>query len=77
MPLLELQALTVNCKFGPVLDDMFRHRLICGINDNQMQKRLLSQSKLTLEKATKVSYSVESTVQNVHQLQSAQLMQES
>ena len=33
--------------------------------------------KLTLEKATKIAHSVESAVQNVHQLQSVQPVQES
>ena len=75
--LLELWVLFVNCKFGPVLDDMLWHRLICGINDDKMQKRLLSEPRFTLEKATKVAYSMESKVQNVHQLQSVQPMQES
>ena len=75
--LSELRALSVSCNFGPVLDDMLRDRLVCGINDDQMQERLLSEPKLTLEKATKIAHSVESAVQNVRQLQSVQPMQES
>ena len=75
--LSELRALSVSCNFGPVLDDMIRDQLVCGINNDQMQKRLLSKPKLMLEKATKIVHSVESAVQNVRQLQNAQPMQES
>ena len=56
---------------------MLWDRLVHGINDNQMQKRLLLEPKLTLEKATKIAHSVELAVQNVCQLQSAKPMQES
>ena len=75
--LSELRALIVSCNFGPVLHDMLWDRLICGINNGQMQKRLLSEPKLMLEKATKIMHSVESAVQNVCQLQNLQPMQES
>ena len=34
--LSELRALSINCKFGPVLDDMLQDRLVCGINDDQI-----------------------------------------
>ena len=74
--LSELWALSISCNFGSVLDDMLRDRLVCGINDDQMQKTRLSEPKLTLEKATKVAQSVESAVQNARQLQSAQPKQE-
>ena len=56
---------------------MLWYRLVHGINDNQMQKRLLLEPKLTLEKATKIAHSVKLAVQNVGQLQSAKPMQES
>ena len=75
--LSELRALSVNCNFDLVLGDMLRDQLVCGINDDQMQKRLLSEPKLTLEKATKIAHSMESAVQNVRQLQTVQPMQES
>ena len=55
---------------------MLQDRLVCGINNDQMQKRLLLKPKLTLEKAMKIAHSVESAVQNVRQLQSVQPVQE-
>ena len=75
--LSELRVLSVSYNFGPVLDDMLRDQVVCRINNDQMQKRLLSVPKLMLEKATKIVHSVESAVQNVRQLQNAQPMQES
>lgn len=75
--LSELRALSVYCNFGPSLNDMLRDRLVCGINDDQMQKRLLSEPKLTLEKATAIAQSMESAAMNVRQLQGAKPTQES
>ena len=63
--LSQLRALSVHCNFGPSLNDMLRDRLVCGINDDQMQKRLLSEPKLTLEKATAIAQSMESAAKNV------------
>ena len=48
----ELRSIAEHCNFRPTLDAMIRDRVVCGINDDAMQKRLLAEgAKLTLAKA--------------------------
>uniref|UniRef100_A0AAR2KSV2 Uncharacterized protein n=1 Tax=Pygocentrus nattereri TaxID=42514 RepID=A0AAR2KSV2_PYGNA len=48
-----------HCEFGYVLSDTIRDRLVCGLRSEAIQKRLLSESNLTLQKATEFSVSME------------------
>lgn len=54
-----LKKLSKHCEFGDVLNDTIRDRLLCGLRSEAIQKRLLSESNLTLQKATKISVSME------------------
>ena len=74
--LLELRVLSAHCNFGSSLNDMLQERLVCGINNDQMQKRLLSEPKLTLKKATAILQSMELAAENVRQLQGVTPTQE-
>ena len=47
----QLRHLSEHCQFGDTLNDMLRDRLVCGINDQRIQRRLLVESDLTLAKA--------------------------
>ena len=40
----------LNTTFGDSLEDMIRDRLVCGISEETIQKRLLAESKLTYKK---------------------------
>ena len=44
-----LRRLTEHCDFGVRLEDMLRDRLVCGINEPTLQRRLLAQDKLTFK----------------------------
>ena len=66
----ELSLLAKFCNFGDSLDDMLRDRLVCGIADTQIQRRLLAESKLTLKKATELALGMEAAVKNAQTLQS-------
>ena len=46
----ELRRLTEFCDFGSALDEMLRDRLVCGINDARIQRRLLSEPALTFQR---------------------------
>ena len=46
--LSELRSLAQHCNFGAALDNMLRDRFVCGIQDDSIQRRLLSELKLTL-----------------------------
>ena len=46
-----LRKLAIHCDFGANLPDTPRDRLVCGLNQEAMQRRLLSEKKLTYDKA--------------------------
>ena len=48
---------------------MLRDRLVCGINEEQTQGRLLAESKLTLKRGLEIAQSLETAAQNVQALQ--------
>ncbi len=47
----ELRCLSQFCGFGDTLEDMLRDRLVCGMDDNSLQRRLLAEQGLTYTKA--------------------------
>ena len=65
----ELRNLAKDCDFGTTLEDNLRDRLICGIADQILQKRLLSEQNLTFKKAFEIAQSHESAARNVVTLQ--------
>ena len=50
---------------------MLRDRLICGVNDPQIQKRLLAEDGLTFNKALEISLALEAATKDSKQLQAA------
>ena len=66
--LARLRALAKYCNFGGSLEDMIRDRLVCGINYDAIQKRLLAESKLTYKKAVEVAHSLETADKNIQLL---------
>ena len=61
----QLRSLSEHCNFGDNLEVMIRDRLVCGINDDTIQKRLLSESKLTYLRAVELAQSLENADKNV------------
>lgn len=67
-----LWKLAEHCEFNSVLNDTIRDRLVCGLRSEVAQKRLLTQSALTLEKAVEISVSMElAAKESYHQLNSS------
>lgn len=66
----ELKKLADKCAFGETLNDMLKDRLVAGINDEKIQKRLLVEPELTFEKAYNISVSQELASKDVHVLHS-------
>ena len=59
----ELRRLSQYCKHGDSLKSMLRDSLVCGINHDRMQQRLLSEgAKLSLQKAMDILLSLESAI---------------
>ena len=65
----ELRIIAENCNFGTTLDLMLRDRLVCGINDDAIQRRLLAESGLTFARALEIAQAMEAASRNMSELQ--------
>lgn len=64
----ELRRLAESCKYNDVLDEMLRDRLVCGINDQRIQRRLLAEGNLSFQKAFELAQAFEAAEQDVQKL---------
>ena len=58
----ELRKLTTHCKFGDTTDflkESLRDRFVCGLRNESIRKRLLTEEKLTFTKAVEIAHSLE------------------
>ena len=69
----ELHSLAEFCNFGGTLDVMLRDRQVCGIRDEHIQHRLLSEENLTFKKALELAQGLETAARNVITLQQSEL----
>ena len=51
----ELRRLARNCQFGDFLDEALRDRLVCGLQNEAIQRRLLTEAKLTFAGALELA----------------------
>ena len=65
-----LRKLAEHCNFGDTLDEMLRDRLVCGIANAAVQKRLLTEPELTFTKAVTIAQAVELAEKGSRELQS-------
>ena len=63
----ELRRLSEHCAFQDKLDDMLRDRLVCGIKDSRVQRRL-SETDLTFKKAFELAQASEVAEKNAWDL---------
>ena len=66
-----LRKLTEYCQFGDTLSDMLWDRLVCGINDQKLQCRLLAEPTLTYEKAFALAQALETADKSTKELEKA------
>lgn len=64
-----LRKLAHDCNYGEKLTEMLRDRLVCGIGDDRIQRRLLSEPELTFDKALKLAQAMEAANKDVQELQ--------
>ena len=57
--LAALRQLSEFCSFGEKVNDMLRDKLVVGINDERIQRKLLTESYLTFEKAQQIALAIE------------------
>ena len=53
-----LHKLAEHCNFGDTLNEMLHNRLVCGIANATVQKRLLTEPELTFNKAVTIAQAV-------------------
>ena len=58
--LAALCQLSEHCEFRPTLDGMLHDRLVCGIYDDRILRRLLSEKDLTFETSLEMVKGMES-----------------
>ena len=64
----ELRALSEFCNFHE-LEKMLRDHLICGVNNNRIQQRLLAETgELTYQKARDIAIAMESAAKHSKEL---------
>lgn len=51
---VKLRSLAKSCDFGQLRDSLIRDRIVCGVTDSTLQKRLLQESELTYEGCIKI-----------------------
>ena len=69
----ELRKLAENCDFKDYLTDMLRDRLVCGIADERIQRVLLTEKELTLEKAYQLCIAEEAASKDTSVLKGEQM----
>uniref|UniRef100_UPI00358E36FF uncharacterized protein n=2 Tax=Myxine glutinosa TaxID=7769 RepID=UPI00358E36FF len=60
----QMCKLAEHCNFGPILKDVLRDRLLSGINDEYIQRRLLLERGLTYTRALEIALEVESVTRD-------------
>ena len=65
----ELKRLSEYCSFGETLDEMLRDRLVCGVRDSRLQRRLLTEKDLTFAKAVELAKLAELAERSAREIQ--------
>jgi hypothetical protein len=65
----EIRKLSQHCEFGAALDLTLRDRLVCGLRNESVQKRLLSEADLTFRRAIDIAVAMETAARDASELQ--------
>lgn len=68
--LAELRKFATHCNFGGNLNEVLQDRLVCGLRNMQIQKRLSAEANLKYSKAVKIAAAMETAVRDASELQS-------
>ena len=72
-----LRALAETCAFGALKDQLIRDRIVCGVRDNAVRRKLLQESKLALEKCVDICRATEATSAQIKEMAPSQQQQHS
>lgn len=70
---VKLRKLAEHCEFGENLSDTLRDRIVCGLNNEQIQRQLSSKSTLTLQKAIDIAVGMETASKDAQELRHKQV----
>ena len=71
--LTALRSLIKTCNFGTLQDNLLRDRVVLGIRENSTRKKLLAESKLTLEKCISICRANETTSKQLKEIASEEV----
>ena len=66
--LSNLRSLAKTCNFGELRDNLIRDRIVIGIWDNSIRKKLLAEGKITLDKCINISRANKTTAQQLKEI---------
>eukprot|EP00731_Ephydatia_muelleri_P017067 Em0010g165a len=72
----QLRRLATHCQFGGFLEEALRDRLVCGLRNHSIQRRLLSESNLSLQKAVEISTGMEAAELNSKTISTSSVTEE-
>ena len=72
----QLRRLATHCQFGAFLEEALRDRLVCGLRNHSIQRRLLSESNLSLQKAVEISTGMEAAELNSKTISTSSVTEE-
>ena len=67
-----LRALAETCEFGTLKDHLIRDRIVCGVRENAVRRKLLQESGLTLSKCVDICRAAEATSAQLKEMASSQ-----
>ncbi len=65
----ELRSLAEFCDFGETLEVMLHDRIVCGVSESSVQRRLLLEENLSFKKAMDLALGMEAAVKNMQAIQ--------
>ena len=68
--LADLRRLSITCDFGEFLEEALRDRFVCGVKNESIQKKLLTESDLTIKRAQEIAQSFEAADKSAKDLKS-------
>ena len=69
-----LHKIAEHCQYKDTLKDMLRERLVCGVNHEGIQRKLLAEKNLTYEKALEIALTMETAEQGTKDLKVHDIM---
>ena len=63
-----VRQLSEFCEFGDTLEAMLRYHLVCGVNDDRIQRRVLAELEVTSGKALQLAQAIETADQDTKDL---------